>query len=239
MDTDKKTPTQKTKQKRKWLVWLAADVLFLGTLAGLLLYKPPGYRPVDLHATPEEGPHQVSRYLTYLYSELHNNAQKKETFDIEVLEEGINQAIASANWPQHSDGIVFAQPTAAFDETGVTVVGTANIEGVDLVVTIHGQLQILEDGKLNLHVDRVKIGAINITLVAKYIAKNMYEKQFGMLIVEGQDPKMLVAAALLQDKPFDPVFEISGRKVRLIRTHSEKNKVMLTFHPVGQYPPDP
>ena len=232
MDTCEKTPGKRLKKRYKLLIWLIADVIFLGVVMALLLYKPPGYEPVDTNAQAAEGPRQVSSYLTYLYSQMHNNSQKKETFEIEVLEDGINQAIASANWPQRSDGIVFARPKAEFDKDGITVTGTANVEGIDLVVTVHGLLQMLDDGKLNVHVQTVKVGAMNITLLAKYLAKNMYKERFGMMYVESTDPRVLIAASLMEDKPFDPVFEVNDRGVRLTQATMDQDLVRLKFDPI-------
>ena len=232
MDTSEKTPRKKLKKRHKLLLWLCAGAIVAGVIMALLLYKPAGYEPVNTDIQADEGPTQVSRYLTYLYSQLHNNAQKKESFEIDVLEDGINQAIASANWPQRSDGIVFAQPKADFEETGITLTGTANVKGVDLVVTILGVLQMLENGQLNLHIQTVKIGAMNVTLAAKYLAKRMYKERFGMVYVESTDPRVLIAAALLEDKPFDPVFKVNGKSVRLLETTMEQDLVRLKFDPI-------
>jgi hypothetical protein len=232
LDACEKTPGKRLKKRYKLLIWLIADVIFLGAVMALLLYKPPGYEPVNTHAQAAEGPRQVSSYLTYLYSQMHNNSQRKETFEIEVLEDGINQAIASANWPQRSDGIVFAQPKAEFDKNGITLTGTANVEGIDLVVTVHGLLQMLDDGKLNVHVQTVKVGAMNITLLAKYLAKSMYKEKFGMMYVESTDPRVLIAASLMEDKPFDPVFQVNDRGVRLTQATMDQDLVRLKFDPI-------
>ncbi|MCP4451489.1 MAG: hypothetical protein GY809_08510 [Planctomycetes bacterium] len=231
MSTREKTPRKKMKKRYKALLLLTLFVMLAGAIMALLLHKPAGYEPVNLNAQPEEGPTEISRYLTYLYSQMHNNAQKKETFEVEVLEDGINQAIASANWPQRSDDIVFAQPKAEFDEDGITVTGTANVKGVDLVVTIHGLLQMLEDGQSNVHIQTVRIGALNVTRLAKYLAKRMYKERFGMVYVESTDPRVLIAASLLEDKPFDPVFEVNDKGVRLIQTTMEQDLIRLKFEP--------
>jgi hypothetical protein len=236
LDTSEKTPKKRLKKRYKLLIWLSADVIFAGLIVVLLLYKPPGYEPVDLHAQPEEGPRQFSRYLTYLYSQMHNNAQKNETFEIDVLEVGINQAIASAKWPQRSDNITFAQPKAEFNENGITVTGTANVEGIDLVVTVHGLLQMLEDGRFNVHIKTVKIGAMNITLLAKYIAKQMYKEKYGMMYVDSTDPRVLIAASLMEDKPFDPIFEVNDKGVRLTQTTMAEDFVRLRFSPLAADP---
>jgi len=232
LDTREKTPKKRLKRRYKLLIWLSADVIFAGIIIVLLLYKPPGYEPVDMRTQPEEGPRQFSRYLTYLYSQMHNNAQKNETFEIDVLEAGINQAIASAKWPQRSENITFAQPKAEFNENGITVTGTANVEGIDLLVTVQGLLQMLEDGKLNVHIQSVKIGAMNITLLAKYIAKQMYKEKFGMMYAESTDPRVLIAASLMEDTPFDPIFEVNDKGVRLTQTTMVEDIVRLKFAPL-------
>jgi hypothetical protein len=232
LGTNEKTPKKIPQKRRKLLLWLAAVAMLAGIIIGLLLYKPAGYEPVNINAQPGEEATEVSRYLTYLYSQMHNNAQKKDTFEIEVLEDGINQAIGSAHWPQRSDSFVFAQPKAEFDRSGITVTGAANVEGIDLVVTIHGLVQMLEDGQLNLHIQTVKIGAMNVTLLAKYLAKNRVKERYGMMYVESTDPRVLIAASLLEDKPFDPYFEVNDKGVRLIQASMEQDLVRLKFDPI-------
>jgi hypothetical protein len=233
LNTREKMPKKKLKKRYKLLLWLTGFVMVTGTLMALLLYKPAGYEPVNMDAQSEEDSSEGNRYLTYLYSQMHNNAQKRDTFEIDVLEDGVNQAIASANWPQRSDSIVFAQPKAEFDANGITVTGTANVEGIDLVVTIHGLLQMLEDGQLNVHIRTVKVGAMNVTGLAKYFAKQMYKERFGMLYVESTDPRVLIAASLLEDKPFDPFFEVNDKGVRLIQTTMAQDLVRLKFDPIS------
>jgi hypothetical protein len=235
LGTNEKTPKKIPKKRHKLPLWLAAVAILTGVIIGLLLYKPAGYEPVNINAQPEEESTEVSRYLTYLYLQMHNNAQKKEPFEIEVLEDGINQAIGSANWPQRSDNFVFAQPKVEFDENGITLTGAANVEGINLAVTIHGLLQMLEDGQLNVHIQTVKIGAMNVTGLAKYLAKNMYKEKFGMTYVESTDPRVLIAASLLDDKPFDPYFEMNDKGVRLIQASMKQDLVRLKFDPIPRH----
>ena len=73
---------------------------------------------------------------------------------------------------------------------------------------------------------------MNVTRMAKYLAKQMYKERFGMVYVESTDPRVLIAAALLEDKPFDPVFKVNGKSVRLLQTTMEQDLVRLKFDPI-------
>jgi hypothetical protein len=78
----------------------------------------------------------------------------------------------------------------------------------------------------------VKVGAMNITLLAKYLAKSMYKEKFGMMYVESTDPRVLIAASLMEDKPFDPVFQVNDRGVRLTQATMDQDLVRLKFDPI-------
>ena len=214
------------------MCWLLADLIFAVTIIALLLHKPAGYEPFRLGDQATEGPQPVSQYLTYLYSELHNGVQSGRPFELDLDEAGTNELIASADWPQQTDNIAFSTPKARFDITGVTVMGTANVEGVDLVVTIKGIPLLLNDGRFILHIDKIKIGAMNITLAAKPLAKKMYNERLGYLYTDPNDLNALIAASLLDDKPFDPVFTVENKHIRLQSITLAEDLIRLRFIPV-------
>ena len=227
---------KKKKKKRsfgKLAAWLIGDLTIAVIFILLLLHKPAGYEPVK-HDAHGDAPEHIHRYLTHLGSELYNGAQTNKPFDLVVIEAGINQAIAQSNWPKQSEGIAFSLPKATFSRDGITLMGTANIEGVDLVVTLAGQPSLTDDGRLRLHLSKVKIGAMSVTPMARIIARRMYQDQLNYMTVDSEDLRTKIATALIDDQPFDPVFNIEGRMIRLTDLSLEKGKLILRFLPIGR-----
>jgi hypothetical protein len=230
---DSRKEKKKKRSPRKLIAWVIGDLTIAIILILLLLHTPAGYKPAQVDVS-EDAPEQVHRYLTYLGSELYNGAQTREAFDLVVLEPGINQAIAQSNWPKQSEGISFSRPTATFSPEGITLMGTANIEGVDLVVTLAGQPSLIGDGQLKLHLSAVRVGAMNVTPMARIIARKMYRDQREYLTLDPEDLQARIAAGLIDDQPFDPVFSIEGRSVRLTDLSLEEDRMTLRFMPLGR-----
>ncbi len=225
-----KRPPKKKKSRRKLIYWLCADLLFAVALVVLLLYKPAGYNPV-IPTVDSNEPQEVHGYLTHLSSEVYNGIQTKKPFNLEIVEEGINQAIAQAKWPMESEGITFAAPKTSFTTEGISLIGTAVVEGVNLAITIEGQPILDEQGQLTLHIKGVHIGAMNITLLAKMIAKHMYNEKLAWAFAES-DVRAQIACSFLEDQPFDPVFDFDDKYIRLTDMTLEKGKTRLTLVPV-------
>lgn len=231
MDSRKKK--KKKRSSGKLVAWVIGDLTIAIILILLLLHTPAAYKPAKVDIS-EDAPEHVHRYLTYLGSELYNGAQTHEAFDLVVLEVGINQAIAQSSWPKQSEGISFSRPTAAFSPEGITLMGTANIEGVDLVVTLAGQPSLMDDGQLRLHLNAVKVGAMNVTPMARIVARKMYRDQRQYMTLDPEDLQAQIAAALIEDQPFDPVFKIDGSFIRLIDLQLEEDRLILRFMPLGR-----
>jgi hypothetical protein len=81
-----------------------------------------------------------------------------------------------------------------------------------------------EHGLSNLQVAEVKVGAMNITPLAKMMARKMYAERLATMSVDTRALYARITASLLNDEPFDPVFEVDDRKVRVedITVHREK-----------------
>jgi uncharacterized protein YpmS len=109
--------------------------------------------------------------------------------------------------------------------------GTADAKGVEFVVTIELEPKIDEEGLLNLQLAKLKVGAMNITPLAKIIAKKMYLQRISGLEVDAQAIQTKIAASLLNDEPFEPVFSIDKRKVRIEKITIEKEKLLAHLVP--------
>ena len=209
---------------RKLLFWLCIDLVVAVAVLVLLLYRPGRYDPAGLEsANPERG--QVSSYLTHeLSPQFYNGAQRGEPFDLVITQKGVNEIVAGWGWPVMSEGIMLYAPAVLFVPGSVVLMGTVNIKGVELVVSIELRPSINEHGLSNLSVAQVKIGAMNITPLAKIMAKRMYAQRIAAASADSKALYAKIAASLLNDEPFEPVFEVDDRKVRIekITVHQEK-----------------
>jgi hypothetical protein len=206
--------SRKTRIKRL-VPWLIIDLIVMVIIFGLLIYRPGRYKPLDSFSQDYE-PGQVSTYLTHrLYPQIYNGSQRGVPFEVTITQDGINDIISHANWPIQSEGIMLYAPAALFVPGTVVLMGTADIQGVEFVITIELEPGINENGLINLHVSKVKVGAMNITPLARTVAKEMYTERLAAADVDTNMLQTKIAASLLNDEPFEPVFEISDKKIRV------------------------
>ena len=197
----------------------------------LLLYKPSGYAPVGTWVGQKPG--QVHPYLTYLSSEIYNGAQLGEPFEVVVSQKGINEIIAWSGWPRESEGIMLSAPAVLFEPASIVLMGTADVRGVEFVVTIVLEPKVDEQGLLNLRVAKIKVGAMNITPLAKVMAKRMYAQRLATVPVDTEDLRTKIAGALLNDEPFEAVFPVEDKKVRVGKITIQKEKLILRLVPAS------
>lgn len=227
--TDSKI-SRRTRIKRL-VFWLTIDFIVMITILGLLVYKPRQYNPVVPNpGSFERG--QVSRYWTHeLLPKIHNDSQLGKPFDVIITEEGINDIISRANWPIQSEGIMFYSPEVFFVPGAVILMGTADVKGVEFIITIELVPLIDENGFMNIQVAKMKIGALNITPVAKALAKNMYSQKLAAFPVDTQDFRTKIVGSLLNDEPFEPFFDIGGRRVKVEKIDIKQNRLVVHLTP--------
>jgi len=221
-------------RKRRWrriLIWLGVDLTIAAALIGLLLYRPAAYRRA-MSGSDGNDPGHVDRYFQVLSSEFYNGAQTRRPFDLVVLEEGINRAIAGERWSDPSGEAVLFAPRATFSPEGVVLMGTAELRGASFVVTLGVDPEIDDQERLALKVSVVKVGALSLTPLARMIAKRMYAQRLATTPVDVEDIRAQIAGALLNDAPFEPVFAVGDRRVRLESLRLQKGQVVLRFGPV-------
>ena len=218
-------------KRRKLLYWLAIDALVAVVVIALLLHKPARYNPVA-RAGNDSNAQRVHPYLTHdLMPQLYNGAQSQRPFDLEVLDSALNEAIAQAKWPQHSDGVTFSAPEVLFLSSRIVLMGTADIEGAELVITIELEPRLSEEGLLSIAVEKVKIGAMNITWPAKMVARQKYQEYLETVPVDTEDIRAKITAALLNEESFEPVFKVEDKWVRLERLSIEPGKLAAHIVP--------
>lgn len=224
-------PQIRKKQRYKRLIcWLLIDLAVAVTIFALLMYKPGRYDPLE-GAAADHKQGQVSPYLTRLSSQYYNGAQQRTAFELVVTEEEINQAITGSDWPVESEGIWFYAPAVLFTPGTIVLMGTADIKGAEFVVTIELEPKIDQQKLLNLQVAKIKIGAMNITPLARLIAKKMYADRLATAPMDTEEWRAKIAAALLSDEPFDPVFPAEDKNVRLEKITVTQGKLTLRLAP--------
>ena len=224
------------KKKFKKVYWL-----FIGLAAALvvfillLLYKPALYHPSIIAYDDEVSPYLTHRLLPQLY----NGTQLNEPFDLTVTQNGINDIIVHFKWPRESGGIRFSAPKVFFIPDGIVLIGAAVAGGTEFIVTVEGKPSLDNDGLLNLRVVKVKLGAVNITLLVRVIAEKIFQKELAAAGIEKEDLQAQIAASLLNNEPFEPVFKIKGvfengdETVRVEKITIEQEKLTLRLTAVN------
>jgi len=237
-DTDKKLKVRR-KKKIKKRYWLLLDLVLAIIILALLFYKPARYRSPDT-VPIGNGQEEISPYLTnVLLPQLYNGAQHDEPFNVDVIQKGINETIARLKWPQESNGVTLSAPTVFFVPDNIVLMGTANIKGAELVVTIVTRPRLDEQGLLHLKVEKVKIGAMNITPLARLMAKRMYTERLETVPVDTENLRAKIAASLLNDEPFEPVFNVRDifddvdREVRIEQVTITQKKLTARLVPAS------
>ena len=160
---------KKAKFKKKVYFVLAGLAAVPVAFVLLLLYKPAHFSPPDI--TYDK---QVSPYLTHeLLPHIYNNAQLGEPFDLTIIQNKTKDIVALTRWPKEVDGLRVSAPQVLFVADGIVLRGTVAASGVEFVVTIVAEASLDEEGLLNLRVAKVKIGAMNVTVLARVIAKRI------------------------------------------------------------------
>ncbi len=231
-DTGTDSKICKKSRIKRLVIWLTIDFIVMVTIFILLMYRPGQYNPIVPGPESYES-EQVSKYWTHqLLPEIHNNSQLGRPFDVILTQEGINDIISRANWPIQSEGIMFYSPAALFVPGTVLLMGTADVRGVEFIITIELVPMIDEDGFMNLQVAKMKIGAMNITPIAKAIAKKMYSQRLAAFPIDTQDFRAKIIGSLLNDEPFEPVFRIGENRVRVEKIDIEQSRLIARMTPI-------
>jgi hypothetical protein len=222
---------EKTKFKKKLYLLLTVFVVASAVVIivfALLFHRPSFYKPLDYAGSKE-----VSLYLTNeLLPELYNGAQLQEPFDLVVTQNGINDIVARFEWPQDFGSIRVSAPMVFFSPDSIVLMGTVVLEGAELVVTVIAEPVLDTKGLLNLNVVSVKMGAVDITPLARVLVRKICQQQFAAHGIGKEDLRAQVAASLLDGEPFEPVFKIEDKKVRVEKITIKQKELTIHFVPV-------
>jgi len=230
--------SQGKERLRKLIRWLLVDLAAAAFVLAVLFYRPSQYNPT-VNEPAVGNRRKMPRYISHeLLPAFYNDAQTGKPFDLVVDQDKMNETIALQKWPQESQGITLSSPVLLFvpgpAQGRIIFMGTASIEGADFVVTIEIQPTIDEQGLLDLEVVKVKIGAMNITPLARIVARQMYEKRLETVPVDTERILAKIAAALLADEPFEPVFEAHDKIVRIEKITVEQGRLIARIVPAPE-----
>jgi len=233
VDKEQQELAKRRKRRRRrifLLVDLCVSVAVLVVILILLFHKPADYNPRKPSSSKE-----VNTYWTHvLYPQIYNGAQLQKPFEVEVSEEGINQLVADSGWPKFSEGAVISQPQVRFAQEGIILMGTATIEGMDLVVTIRGKPAVDVNGLLNLNIDAFKVGALNMTLLARMVARQMYSEKLSELKVNPDDINIEILDSVINNEPFNAVIPIEDKRIKITGVAYEEGKLRIQFTGVSR-----
>jgi len=228
-----KDKMKKTKAKAYFL--LAFPIVLVLLAFVLVTYRPENYAPLRI-----ADQNQISIYLSnYLMPTIYNNSQLDAPFDVVITEEGLNDIIARWRQPVKFNNITFSDPQAILTQKQIIFMATAQTRYANLVLTIRITPAIDYFGQLNIHVDSVSLGAAGVTT----LAKSMGNKAFAdWLSFTGTEPNNIAAQAcrsLLNDEPFEPVFKVGDKSLRICKIKLEKKKITALLLPLPDTSPPP
>ncbi len=244
METNKTDNSTKKSGKGRIFKISAATIAIIAVVVLFLLTSSPNrYEPANAQTVNGEQS-EVNSYLTHqLAPAFFNGMQTGEPFDITVEQERINELIADNETLENMFGfrwpVVFAEdvsvsdPSTAFYPGRIDIMALVRLKSPALIATLTMKPVIDEDGMLVVNIDKVKAGRINITPLAKTIARYVINDYLE------SDPNnadlRTVSAVCLDNKPVEPIFPAeNGKYVKITAIKTEDEKCTLTFEPLDE-----
>lgn len=225
----KTKPAKPEKRKSRLLRWLGAVLLVLAVPAVgvmlLFLYQPRAYQP-----QPGDESGAVSPYLTHkLGPDFINQVQLDKPFELLVEQAGLNDIIRQQDWIENFDGFSFREPVVLFDTGTIYLMGTLDYKGISSVVTVIALPQMLGDGRLELNITSIRLGVLPVTRLVGILAKRGFEQSRDCFA--GEPELEAVVRAIIHNEPFEPVFKIEDRLVRVSGLGVSEQLLTLQFEP--------
>ena len=216
--------------KIRWLLLIDAAITAILLLILLILLR---HTPVAYH--PQAGfEKQLSPYLTHqLMPQFYNGMQKREPFELIIDQKGLNEAIASFGWPKmYANGLIISTPAVIFEPNRLQLMANVNLKGFDTVVAVKICPQFDANGLLIMNVEKMQIGALGVTYIAKMMAKKMFDEQIGS--VEADNIASLALASAMTGRPFVPAFKADGKKAKIDNVILKNETLKIHITPIGK-----
>ncbi len=179
---------------------------------------------------------EVSPYLThYLAPEFWNTVQKDEPFEIVVSQDGLNDVISrdsivDGGWPVEYNFIRVYAPQMKFETDQITILGKAVYNEMEVYLKALGSAKLTEEGLMKIGIDDIYAGKINVRNFVLATAKKQFQELHPDVNSLSYDAK--IAYGIINDQPFEPVFQIADRKVKVSRLDLKDGKIVIEFTPV-------
>ena len=206
-------------------VLLITTVLLVGFTL-MLFDKPEGYEPLTV-----SDPNEVSRHLShYIAPTLYNNLQTPEPFELVLTQEAVSDMVARGKWPKEiGDGLTIFAPRVYFADDVVILMSLIELAEREMVLTVVGKAWLDEQKLLNLNIEMIKLGSINIRRLAMSIAADIYEAKLTGDADSMDDQTKTIAEALLLHKAIRPEFEYQENKALITDIKIEQTRMTLTL----------
>lgn len=202
-------------------------IFFILAVGGVFLcrYKPRAYRP-----QPAADSQQVSPYLTHeLGPDFVNQVQLDKPFELVVKQEGLNDIIRRQPWVEQFGDFSFTDPVVLFDTNTIYLMGTLDYKGVSSVLTIIAHPQMDTQRRVWMNIQSVRLGVIPVTALVSRLTKKAFRQSQSAFAGEPQLEE--IVRAIIYNEPFDPVFKISDRLVRVTDLAIGPQQMTLRFDP--------
>jgi len=233
LETDKSS-TQDTKAKRnkrlkRLGIWLSVELFVILLVLFLIFRSPSGYQQAESIESD-----LVSPYLTnYLMPKIYSGAQEQKPFELVVHQSGINDIISRRSWPIVFQELVIFTPQTYFTDGKITLQGMVSYKGADIVITVEAAPAIDDNGLLNFNVQGLRVGSMNITMIAKFVASRMYQKRLSEYHIDTTTLEAQIAGSMLNATPFEPVFELEDKYIRIQKIDLRDETLAIDFLPAG------
>ncbi len=203
---------------------LLITTILLVTFTLMLFQKPAGSEPLNV-----KDPNEVSRYLThYIAPTLYNNLQSPEAFDLVLTQEAVSDIVARGKWPKEiGEGLSIFAPRVYFADGAVVLMSRMELAGREMVLTVVGKAWLDEQKLLNLNIEMIKLGSVNIRPLAMSIANDIYNARLAKAADSINDQTKRIAEALLCEKPVQPRFEYRKQKALITNVTMEQTRLTL------------
>ena len=237
VDLGYKVKKQAPKKKKRvglkiFIGVLGFIILMIAVMLLLITRTPDTYQPLEPIDTE-----QVNPYIThYLAPEVYNNIQTDRPFCVIVDQKGINEIIVDGSlgweWPADLGVVKISAPSLTFTQEEILLMGTVNMGKLPIVVTISLAPRLDDEGLLHLNFEKVKAGSLDISFLAKkitgqVIANEMQGQKFDHYNGWVKD----IRDAVAENKPFDPVWPVYEKAIRLIEMQLSDQRLRLVFEP--------
>jgi uncharacterized protein YpmS len=231
----KKDSAKIKKTKVKAYFWVAIPLVLVLLAIALLMHKPKNYAPLRI-----ADQNQISIYLTHrLIPTIYNNSQLDAPFEVVITEEGLNDIIARWRQPIKFNNITFSDPQAILTQKQIILMATAKTRFANTVLTVRMTPAIDYFGQLNIHVDSISLGAAGVTALVKSMGNKAFADWLSFTGTEPNNIAAQICRSLLNDEPFEPVFKVGDKSLRICKIKLEKKKITALLLPLSDAPQPP